>query len=145
MNFILTILVGLTAGLMFGFSTSVIPGLAQVSDENYIRSMKSINRKIQNLLFFIVFIGPVFLFIINLFINFNPFNLATAGLYVLGVFGVTIAGNVPINEKVEKFNIEKSSPKELKFFRKESESKWNRLHTIRTIFSMICFIILVIL
>lgn len=48
---------GLMAGLLFGYATSVNPGLARVDDRNYLASMQSLNRAIVNPLFVVTFIG----------------------------------------------------------------------------------------
>lgn len=53
--------------------------------------------------------------------------------YVVGLFGVTIAGNVPLNEMLDKFNITDSSAEEIAAMRTMFENKWNLYHMIRTI------------
>ena len=71
--------------------------------------------------------------------------LLTATLiYCLGVFLVTIAGNIPLNELLEHTDLEKISQKELGELRGKIEHKWNNLNLIRTVSSFIAFVLLVI-
>lgn len=64
-------------------------------------------------------------------------------LYFVGIMGVTIGGNVPLNNALEALQIESMTPEQMDEFRKGFESKWNRLNTIRTISSAIMFLLLV--
>ena len=52
-----TVLTGLSAGLLFGWRVSVIPGTRRTSSPNYVETMQSINRAILNREFFAVFLG----------------------------------------------------------------------------------------
>jgi uncharacterized membrane protein len=45
-------------------------------------------------------------------------------------------GNVPLNERLAKFNASKSSGNEIALARAGFEKPWNRLHAIRTIASI---------
>ena len=62
--------------------------------------------------------------------------------YFLGVVLVTIFGNVPLNEMLDKVDLNTASSEELGQLRESFEIKWNRLHLIRTISSIISFLIL---
>jgi uncharacterized membrane protein len=71
--------------------------------------------------------------------------LLTATLiYCLGVFLVTIAGNIPLNELLEHTDLEKISQIELSDLRGKIETKWNNFNLVRTISSFIAFVLLVI-
>ena len=50
--FLTTFLMALIAGLFYSFSVSVNPGLHKLSDSEYIKATKSINRAILNPFFF---------------------------------------------------------------------------------------------
>ncbi len=63
--------------------------------------------------------------------------LAAAIIYIVGTFGVTIGGNVPLNDALDKINIAGSSAEELARHRGLFEAKWNMLHNIRTIANII--------
>lgn len=51
--------VGLSAGLFFTYSNSVLPGLAKVASHEFVAVMTSINREILNARFFLVFVGAL--------------------------------------------------------------------------------------
>jgi uncharacterized membrane protein len=71
--------------------------------------------------------------------------LFAAGIvYVAGVVVITLFGNVPLNEILDKSDLQVSSPQQLKELRSLFEVKWNRLHLIRTITSILSFILLTI-
>jgi uncharacterized membrane protein len=146
-NIILVLAGTLTAliiGLYFGYSVSVNGGLHRLNDSEYVRAMQSIKAVIQNPLFFASFIGPVVLLPLAAFLhtntNTNPMQfallLASSVVYIAGSFGITIAGNVPLNERLAKFDASKSSGNEIAQARPGFEKRWNRLHTIRTIASI---------
>ena len=64
--------------------------------------------------------------------------------YFFGVLLVTIFGNVPLNELLDKTDLSKASLEDLKLLRNRFETKWNRLHLIRTVTSITSFLLLII-
>ncbi len=147
--FITVLLNALSTGFFFAWSVSVILGTKKVADVTYLESMQSINREILNPAFFTVFFGSLIALIITAYLQFNNkpvfwLVLASAIIYLIGVFGVTAFGNVPLNNKLDTLKITKLSVLELKNFRTYYESTWNHYHNIRTISSMVSFILLLI-
>jgi len=144
--FITILFSGLIAGLLYGYSCSVNNGLKNLADNEYLKAMQSINVAIQNPLFFIVFMGLLILFPFLSYrvysvSNVNSFYLvvASAVIYFIGVFGVTILGNVPLNERLARFDIPGASLKEISAMRQVFEKPWNNYHAIRTIASILSF------
>jgi uncharacterized membrane protein len=95
---------GLIAGVFFAFSTFVMPALAQRPPNQGIAAMQSINIKAINPLFMLVLLGTavacIFLIIMLLLKWHQPsaaYLLVGGLLYLVGVIGVTIAFNVPLN------------------------------------------------
>jgi len=147
--FITVLLNALSAGLFFAWSVSVILGTKKVGDYTYLESMQSINREILNPLFFAVFFGSVITLFLSGILHYSDkamFGLliASAMVYLIGTFGVTAFGNVPLNNELESLKISELHMSELKHFRSYYESKWNRYHTIRTIANMVSFILLLL-
>ena len=141
----------LIAGLLYAYSCSVNPGLGKLSDQVYIASMHSINREIQNPLFFISFIGTLLLLPITTWLQYKVsmssafFLLLIASLlYIAGVFAVTMLGNVPVNEALDKVNLQSASAEELANRRLQFEIRWNRLHTVRTIAAFISLLLVIV-
>ncbi len=60
-------------------------------------------------------------------------------LYGIGVFGVTVSGNVPLNETLANFSIDGASPEKLLSHREKFESRWNQYYFVRTAASILCF------
>ena len=114
------LLTGLVAGLFYGYDCSVIRGLGALPDKSFLSAFQSINREILNLYFFISFMGSLLLLPLATWLNYNSgisnsfyFLLAATLIYAIAVFGVTVFGNVPLNNILDQFNIEKASPAEL--------------------------------
>jgi uncharacterized membrane protein len=138
------------AGLFYAWSISVTPGIAKINDGSYLLAFQSMNRAIINPLFAVVFFGMVVLLPVLSYLSFQTsmsnqfwYILAATILYFVGIMGVTIGGNVPLNNALEALQIESMTPEQMDEFRKGFESKWNRLNTIRTISSAITFLLLV--
>jgi uncharacterized membrane protein len=141
-------LTALIAGLFYAYSCSVVLGLGKLSDPEYLKSMQSINREILNPVFFMSFMGTVFLLPISTFFYrgqhpvFLLLLLATLA-YLLGVFAVTMFGNVPLNDQLDKFDMANSTVQKIKEMRDTFENRWNFLNNIRTVFSVITIVLTV--
>jgi uncharacterized membrane protein len=144
-------LTGLMTGIFFTWSNAVKPGIGKLGDIEYLRALQSMNRVILNNAFRIIFLGaiiavalvPVFYF------NLYPKNIFwlfvfTLVIYWIGVFGVTVSGNIPLNEILDKTNLESITLEEIKTLRKSIELKWNNYNLIRCISSGITFILLIV-
>lgn len=144
-------LVALIAGLFYAYSCSVNIGLARLPNNEYIAAMQSINRAIQTPIFFISFMGTLLMLPISTFLQYkigamNSFWLLLAAtiVYCIGTFGVTLLGNVPLNEVLDKFNLQSATIQEIANARTQFETPWNRLHTIRTIAAIITLVLVII-
>ena len=134
----------LIAGLFYGYSCSVNPGLGRLADAEYLKAMQSINRVILNPVFFATFIGTVILLPLSTWLSYHQlpttrfwYFLAATIVYIAGTFGVTIGGNVPLNEALDKFNIAGASAEQLAQHRLQFEAKWNMFHAVRTVANII--------
>jgi len=143
------ILTGLTAGLCFTWSNAVTPGIGRLDNLGFLNAFQAMNRAIINVKFMIVFLGPVLLLFLNTYLfrgNNTSFwiFLIAAILFFIGIGLVTIFGNVPLNEILDKSNLETLTQMELQELREKFEKPWNRLHTIRTLSSFGAFVLLLI-
>lgn len=141
----------LMAGLFFAYSYSVVLGFKSLTDAQYIAAMQSINRAIQNPVFFIVFFGCLILLPVNAWLNFTQpistrfwYLLAAAILYIAGVFCVTAFGNVPLNNMLDKFDLLNSTQDVITSQRIQFEAKWNLLNNIRTISSVVSLLLVIL-
>ena len=149
--FFAIITTALSAGLLYAWTISIIPGLKNIPSKSYLEAMQSINKAILNPGFFIIFFGSLILMILSIYFQHKvkvnlAFWLITGGAisYLIGVIGVTIFGNVPMNEALDLVNINTLSGEELENIRLSYESKWNQLNTVRTIFAVLAFMVLLL-
>ncbi len=145
-NFLSLFFGGLIAGLLFSYSCSVNPGLKSLADSEYLKAMQAINTAIQNPYFLISFMSLLFILPITTFLIFNQqadasfyFMLAATIIYFVGVFGVTIFCNVPLNEQLAKISVSTATITEISTTRYSFEKPWNTYHSVRTIASSISF------
>ena len=139
----------LVAGLFFAWSVSITLGLLRVSDSEYVSVMQSTNRAIQNPIFFTAFFGAQIFLFISLFFFYGQAQkfwllLAATVFYTVGVMGVTIFGNVPMNNSLDNFNLSSASKNEISITRKNYEGRWNALNNVRTFSSTIAIILVII-
>ncbi|MDW7691950.1 DUF1772 domain-containing protein [Flammeovirgaceae bacterium SG7u.111] len=135
---------GLSAGLFYAWAVSVIPGTKKVIDMTYLETMQSINRAILNPAFFLSFFGSLLLLTISSIQQYQTgltfwIMLAATLTYLVGTFGVTAFGNIPLNNTLDALALNKLNINQLTEFRTNYEVKWNKLHMIRTAFSILSF------
>lgn len=145
---ITAVLTALIAGLFYAYSCSVVLGLGKLNDIEYLKAMQNINREILNPVFFMSFMGTAILLPVSAFMlrGEQPafiFLLLATLAYIIGVFGVTVIGNVPMNDQLDQFDISGSTTEAIKQMRDNFENRWNFLNNIRTVFSVISIILAV--
>lgn len=149
--FVTAITTALIAGFFYAWSCSVIPGLKRVDNNTYLSVMQNINRAIQNPVFFACFLGTVVLLPLCTYLHY-PFSspwrfrllLAASVVYLAGVLGVTVLGNIPLNEALNRFPLSSASPGEMTAQRLKFELPWNSLNTIRTLAALLCFVLVLL-
>ena len=140
------VLTGLSAGLFYAWSVSVIPGTQKIENITYLNTMQSINREILNPAFFLIFFGSLITLVYSTYLTYSIntktfwFLLIATLIYLIGTVGVTGLGNVPLNNELESIKLGELNPQKIAEFRNYYESSWNRLHTIRMLFSVLSFI-----
>jgi uncharacterized membrane protein len=70
--------------------------------------------------------------------------LAASALYLVAVFGVTIFGNVPLNNALDAFHLQSATAQEIAAQRAKFEAAWNNLNMIRTIASILAIVLVII-
>lgn len=152
MDFILIlsiVLCGLTAGLLYGFSCAVNPGLGKLDDLSYLTAVQSINERILNPVFFVSFMGSLIILPVSAYVHHHAgsdkwlFLAVAALLYLTGVFGVTVFGNIPLNKLLEGIQLNRLSIAELASMRLKFQASWNNFHQARTVVAFVTFTLLV--
>ncbi len=132
----------LVAGLLFGFAIVVMPGIAKLTDKEYLLAFKHMDGIIQNdqPLFILVWVGSILSVIVTLVLGVMNLNgmqmylLSTASvLYLLGVQLPTFRFNIPLNNSLQSLDIETLNETESTLFRSDFEASWNRWNIFRTV------------
>ena len=145
-----TISTGLMAGLFFIWTNTIKPGIGKLSDPVYLESFQSMNKVILNPTFLALFMGSMLFLIMSTVLNYNNSSivfkliLLSTLIYFFGTFLMTIVGNVPLNNLLEKTDLSTLSLENAKQLRSAIENKWNSFNLIRTITSSISFALLLI-
>jgi uncharacterized membrane protein len=134
------VLTALHAGLLYDFSVDIVPALRSLKGSSHISMMQAINAKIENPIFFLSFFGPIVLLPLATFLHWGKpqfsWLLAASVIQIIGSEGVTVAGNIPLNNKLAKIDANKLAEAEADKIRKEFQgpgTPWMRFHTIRTL------------
>ncbi len=65
-------------------------------------------------------------------------------IYIIGVLGVTVLGNVPLNESLNVFTINSATSDEISIQRIKFEGPWNKWNMVRTIASIMALLLVLI-
>ena len=121
---------GLMSGIFFTWTNAVKPGIGKLDNITYLNAFKSMNKVILNPLFFIVFILPILTIPISTFLGFDSTKnyvfellLISSIIYFTGVFLVKVLVNIPLNELLDRTDLNKLSQKELDTFRKKNRKQ----------------------
>ena len=155
MALMLTIMLcSLVAGLLFGFAIVVMPGIAKLTDKDYLLAFKHMDGIIQNNqpLFILVWAGSILSIIITLILGIM--NLSGIQIYllvfasILYLFGVqlpTFRFNIPLNNSIQHLDIESLEESEATSSRVDFEIPWNRWNKIRTVNAILAVSMLLLL
>jgi uncharacterized membrane protein len=139
---------GLIAGLLFTFSNFVMKALGKTQPTQGISAMQSINITILNPLFLLIFMGTavtsIFLPVSLLWRGEQPnsiFLIIGSLSYIVGVMGVTIVFNVPMNNRLEAVEAESNEAHTLWQQYLTDWTRWNHVRTVASVLAMLFFIL----
>lgn len=143
---VLILAVALISGLLFSFTIAVSPGLKHLSDFEYLKTMKSINKEILNPVFLFCFFFPLLLFPLTIYIQqhdgFHRWLLIAGFLTYCIVISITALVNVPLNNQLEMLDLRNTNEKQLETFRIIFENRWTFWNNVRTVSSLLSSIFL---
>ncbi|GAB3660552.1 anthrone oxygenase family protein [Glycomyces tarimensis] len=135
-----TLGVGLTAGVFFAYTTSVMPGLRRIDDRSFVTAFQALDRAIMNPLFLAIFMGGLLLPLCTALLHLGGDHrrvlawTAAAFVLYLGAFVITVRVNVPLNDAVKAAGdpdgIDVAAVRE-----RFDERKWARWNLVRTALS----------
>ena len=140
-----TLSCALVTGFVFTYAVIVMPGLAKLTDKEFIRAFQVTDELIQNNqpIFMIVWVGSVISVISTLIVSLmGPYSVETllviiAGfVYLLGVQGLTVLVHLPLNRRIQTVNVEEWDASALREERLLFETRWIRFNWIRTIIGL---------
>lgn len=138
----------LTGGIFFTFSTFVMQALAQQSDSSGIATMQSINITVINPWFMTAFFVPgvagIVLTISGLLQWEQPvaiYWLVGSLLYLIGTIGVTIVGNIPLNDALAAINPDSAEGAKLWAKYLTDWTFWNHVRTVAALLAAVLFTI----
>jgi uncharacterized membrane protein len=135
------LLCSLVSGFIFTYSIVVMPGLSNLNDKDFLKAFQVTDAVIQNNqpLFMFTWIGSIVAILTTIVASLITVGLLESWLiilvgaaYLLGVQGITVAIHIPLNNHIQKLNIEELNDKTLAYERKNFEAKWNFFNKIRT-------------
>ena len=128
---------GLTGGIFYAFSTFVMQALAKQPSAQGIATMQAINITVINPWFMLAFFAPAvagILLSISLLFQWQQsvgvYWLTGSLLYLIGTIGVTIFGNVPLNNALANVKSDSVEGKELWTKYLTDWTFWNHVRTI---------------
>lgn len=127
---------GLVAGIFFAFSTFVMSALSRLPTKEGIAAMQAINITVLNPWFLAAFFGTSAVCLVLAVLAFTGWNgahavylIAGSTLYLLGTLLVTIAFNVPLNDRLAKVDPESADGAALWTHYLVRWNGWNHVRT----------------
>ena len=131
----------LVGGFIFTYSIIVMPGLSNLNNKDFLKAFQVTDAVIQNNqpLFMFTWIGSIVAILTTIVASLITVGLSEAWIvilvgaaYLVGVHGITVAIHIPLNNHIQKLNIEELNDKTLADERLKFEPKWNFFNKIRT-------------
>tara|TARA_B100000003_G_C10865018_1_gene344590 strand:+ start:179 stop:673 length:495 start_codon:yes stop_codon:yes gene_type:complete len=134
----------LVTGFIFTYAVVVMPGLSKLNDKEFLKAFQVTDEVIQNKqpIFMLTWVGSIvsvlsliLTSIIYVGLSETWLVVLIALIYLLGVQGITILIHLPLNNHIQKLNLEKFKDENLKKERLKFEKKWNFYNNIRSAIS----------
>ena len=136
----------LIAGVFFAFSSFVMKALARVPASQGIAAMQSINIVVINRSFLGAFFGTAVLSLGVVALALARWNhpstmlfLAAAMCYVAGTFGVTMFGNVPLNNRLAAVSAADPASRDVWRHYLDRWTRWNHVRTVAAIIAALFY------
>lgn len=144
----------LVSGFLLGFAVVAMPGLGTLDDREYVRAFQVMDRVIQDRqpLFMLIWVGSVLTLVTAAVVGLSELAgtqrlllLAATAIYLLGVQAPTAAINVPLNNEIQKVDVDAVGSEGVKVARERFEARWNRWNSIRTALGCVTSLALLVL
>ncbi len=139
---------GIVAGIFYGFSSFIMGALGKLPAREGIAAMQSINIVVINPVFFLAFFGTAALALMLGGYAVANWGTTEAGLlffgalfYLAGCIGVTIAFNVPLNNRLAGSTAASPEGAELWHHYLVAWTRWNTVRTVAPSVSLVLFVL----
>ena len=143
---IATLLCALVTGFIFTYAVVVMPGLAKLDDKVFIRAFQVTDGIIQENqpLFMLVWVGSIISVLCTMFMAFITLGgveswliIAIGAIYLLGVQGITISIHLPLNNHLQRLDVDDLDAASLHDERVMFENRWTYFNRVRTLVSCV--------
>lgn len=147
-----TLTTTLVAGIAFTFALLVMPGTGKLSDREFLKAFQEMDGIIQRShpIFITVWLGSNSALLAAVILAFGRLDSLPLALlftstvvYYLGVQFPTVIGNVPLNNRIQKLELETMGSDSLASARSQFERSWNRLNILRTSVALVVSVLLI--
>ena len=137
-----TLLCALVTGFVFTYAVVVMPGFAKLDDREFIHAFQVTDGVIQNNqpLFMLAWVGSIVSVVATMILGFIELHgierwtvIAIGFVYLMGVQGITILIHLPLNNRLQRLEIDEMDPESLSKERNKFETRWNYFNNIRTL------------
>ncbi len=131
----------LVTGFIFTYAVVVMPGFSKLEDKEFLRAFQVTDEVIQNNqpLFMLTWVGSIISVLSVMAISILSLGVSEAWIifvvgliYLLGVQGITISIHLPLNNHIQKIDINDMNNQSLNEERTNFEMRWNYFNKIRT-------------
>jgi uncharacterized membrane protein len=132
----------LVTGFVFTYAVVVMPGFAKLDDREFIHAFQVTDGVIQNNqpLFMLAWVGSIVSIVATMILGFIELHgierwtvIAIGFVYLMGVQGITILIHLPLNNRLQRLEIDEMDPESLSKERNKFETRWNYFNNIRTL------------
>ena len=131
----------LVTGFIFTYAVVIMPGFSKLEDKEFLRAFQVTDGVIQNNqpLFMLTWVGSIISVLSVMAISILSLGVSEAWIifvvgliYLLGVQGITISIHLPLNNHIQKIDINDMNNQSLNEERTNFEMRWNYFNKIRT-------------
>ena len=131
----------LVTGFIFTYAVVVMPGFSKLEDKEFLRAFQVTDGVIQNNqpLFMLTWVGSIISVLSVMAISILSLGVSEAWIifvvgliYLLGVQGITVSIHLPLNNHIQKIDINDMNNQSLNEERTNFEMRWNHFNNIRT-------------
>jgi uncharacterized membrane protein len=136
---------GVMGGLLFAFSSTVMPALGRIPDRDGITAMQAINKLILNPLFGLLFFGTAgscAAIVVDGLIHGHGRDdrrLIGAAVYLVGFLLVTVAVHLPLNNRLD--TVDASASSSVAMWRR-FRTRWNAFNHVRALAAVAACVLL---